>query len=85
MQPKEDCDLSSKVISPDVIDQIRAEDARRFRVIPVGYESFFANPERPSDDIERDFGEMTPSVLKCLFPQYLYTLEARVGAVCDCL
>jgi type IV pilus assembly protein PilB len=30
-------DLSAKVIPPDVIDQIRAEDARRFKVIPVGY------------------------------------------------
>jgi type IV pilus assembly protein PilB len=30
-------DLSAKVIPPDVISQIRAEDARRFKVIPVGY------------------------------------------------
>jgi type IV pilus assembly protein PilB len=30
-------DLAAKVIPPDVIKQIRAEDARRFRVIPVGY------------------------------------------------
>jgi len=30
-------DLSSTVIPPQVIDQIRAEDARRFRVIPVGF------------------------------------------------
>jgi type II secretion system protein E len=30
-------DLSSKVISPEVISQIRAEDARRFKVIPVGF------------------------------------------------
>lgn len=30
-------DLSAKVILPDVINQIRAEDARRFKVIPVGY------------------------------------------------
>jgi len=30
-------DLSAKVIPPDVINQIRAEDARRFQVIPVGY------------------------------------------------
>jgi type IV pilus assembly protein PilB len=30
-------DLSAKVIAPDVIKQIRAEDARRFKVIPVGY------------------------------------------------
>ena len=30
-------DLSSKVIPPEVIKQIRAEDARRFKVIPVGY------------------------------------------------
>jgi len=30
-------DLSTKVISADVINQIRAEDARRFKVIPVGY------------------------------------------------
>src|SRR3954471_9702940 len=29
-------DLSGKVIPPDVINQIRAEDARRFKVIPVG-------------------------------------------------
>ena len=29
-------DLSTKVIPPDVISQIRAEDARRFKVIPVG-------------------------------------------------
>jgi type IV pilus assembly protein PilB len=29
-------DLSAKVIPPDVINQIRAEDARRFKVIPVG-------------------------------------------------
>jgi type II secretion system protein E len=30
-------DLSAKVIPPDVIKQIRAEDARRFKVIPVGF------------------------------------------------
>ena len=30
-------DLSAKVIPPDVIQQIRAEEARRFKVIPVGY------------------------------------------------
>ena len=30
-------DLSSTVIPPDVLDQIRAEDARRFKVIPVGF------------------------------------------------
>jgi type II secretion system protein E len=30
-------DLSAKVIPPDVINQIRAEDARRFKVIPVGH------------------------------------------------
>jgi type IV pilus assembly protein PilB len=30
-------DLAAKVIPPDVINQIRAEDARRFKVIPVGY------------------------------------------------
>jgi type II secretion system protein E len=30
-------DLSPKVIPPDVIEQIRGEDARRFKVIPVGY------------------------------------------------
>ena len=30
-------DLSGKVIPPDVINQIRAEDARRFKVIPVGF------------------------------------------------
>jgi type IV pilus assembly protein PilB len=30
-------DLSAKIIPPDVINQIRAEDARRFKVIPVGY------------------------------------------------
>ena len=30
-------DLSSKVIPPEVISQIRAEDARRFKVIPVGF------------------------------------------------
>jgi type IV pilus assembly protein PilB len=30
-------DLSTKVIPPDVINQIRAEEARRFKVIPVGY------------------------------------------------
>ena len=30
-------DLSTKVIPPDVIKQIRAEDARRFKVIPVGF------------------------------------------------
>ena len=30
-------DLSAKVIPPDVINQIRAEDARRFKVIAVGY------------------------------------------------
>jgi type IV pilus assembly protein PilB len=30
-------DLSSMVISPEVIKQIRAEDARRFKVIPVGF------------------------------------------------
>src|SRR6476469_8467307 len=29
-------DLSGKVIPPEVINQIRAEDARRFKVIPVG-------------------------------------------------
>ncbi|PYI92526.1 MAG: type II secretion system protein E [Verrucomicrobia bacterium] len=30
-------DLAAKVIPPDVINQIRAEDARRFKVIPVGF------------------------------------------------
>jgi type IV pilus assembly protein PilB len=30
-------DLSAMVIPPDVINQIRAEDARRFKVIPVGF------------------------------------------------
>jgi type II secretion system protein E len=30
-------DLPATVIPPDVINQIRAEDARRFKVIPVGY------------------------------------------------
>jgi len=30
-------DLSAKVIPPEIISQIRAEDARRFKVIPVGY------------------------------------------------
>jgi type II secretion system protein E len=30
-------DLSARVIPPDVIDQIRAEDARRFKVVPVGF------------------------------------------------
>jgi type IV pilus assembly protein PilB len=30
-------DLSAKVIPPDVINQIRAAEARRFKVIPVGY------------------------------------------------
>jgi type II secretion system protein E len=30
-------DLSAKVIPPEVINEIRAEDARRFKVIPVGY------------------------------------------------
>ncbi|HTF93508.1 MAG TPA: type II/IV secretion system protein, partial [Verrucomicrobiae bacterium] len=30
-------DLSTKVIAPEVIKQIRAEDARRFKVIPVGF------------------------------------------------
>jgi hypothetical protein len=29
-------DLSTKVIPPEVINQIRGEDARRFKVIPVG-------------------------------------------------
>ncbi len=30
-------DLSAKIIPPDVINQVRAEDARRFKVIPVGF------------------------------------------------
>ncbi len=30
-------DLSTKLIPPEVINQIRAEDARRFKVIPVGF------------------------------------------------
>ncbi len=30
-------DLSEKIIPPEVINQIRAEDARRFKVIPVGF------------------------------------------------
>ena len=30
-------DLTSVVITPEVIQQIRAEDARRFKVLPVGY------------------------------------------------
>jgi len=30
-------DLSNKVIPPEVIEQIRAEEARRFKVIPVGF------------------------------------------------
>jgi type II secretion system protein E len=29
-------DLSTKIIPPEVIQQIRAEDARRFKVIPIG-------------------------------------------------
>jgi len=29
-------DLSTKIIAPEVINQIRAEDARRFKVMPVG-------------------------------------------------
>ena len=29
-------DLSSMIVAPDVIKQLRAEDARRFKVIPVG-------------------------------------------------
>ena len=28
-------DLSTRTIPPDVINQIRAEDARRFKVIPI--------------------------------------------------
>jgi type II secretion system protein E len=30
-------DLSTKTVAPEVIKQIRAEDARRFKVIPVGF------------------------------------------------
>jgi type IV pilus assembly protein PilB len=30
-------DISAQIISPEVIEQIRAEDARRFKVIPVGF------------------------------------------------
>ncbi|MDP9004870.1 MAG: hypothetical protein M3N12_08780 [Verrucomicrobiota bacterium] len=30
-------DLSTKIIPPEVINQIRAEYARRFKVIPVGF------------------------------------------------
>jgi type IV pilus assembly protein PilB len=30
-------DLSKKIIPPEVINQIRAEDARRFKIIPVGF------------------------------------------------
>jgi type IV pilus assembly protein PilB len=30
-------DLSARAIPPNVIDQIRAEDARRFKVVPVGF------------------------------------------------
>ncbi|MEY2505516.1 MAG: type pilus assembly protein PilB, partial [Verrucomicrobiota bacterium] len=30
-------DLSTRVIPPEIIKQIRAEDARRFKVIPVGF------------------------------------------------
>ncbi|HWM23610.1 MAG TPA: ATPase, T2SS/T4P/T4SS family [Chthoniobacterales bacterium] len=30
-------DLSTKIIPPGVIDQIRAQDARRFKVIPIGF------------------------------------------------
>jgi type II secretion system protein E len=30
-------DLSNKVIPPDVINQLRGEDARRFKVVPIGY------------------------------------------------
>jgi type II secretory ATPase GspE/PulE/Tfp pilus assembly ATPase PilB-like protein len=30
-------DLSTKIIAPDVINQIRPEDARRFKVVPVGF------------------------------------------------
>jgi type IV pilus assembly protein PilB len=30
-------DLSTKVLAPEVIKQIRAEEARRFKVIPVGF------------------------------------------------
>ena len=40
MQTKEDydyVDLSARVIPPEVINQIRGEDARRFTVVPVGF------------------------------------------------
>jgi type II secretion system protein E len=30
-------DLAAKVVPPEVISQIRAEDARRFKVVPVGF------------------------------------------------
>ncbi len=30
-------DLSAKIIPPEVINQIRGEDARRFKVVPVGF------------------------------------------------
>jgi type IV pilus assembly protein PilB len=30
-------DLSTRIIPPEIINQIRAEDARRFKVIPVGF------------------------------------------------
>ncbi|MDQ6765677.1 MAG: type II/IV secretion system protein, partial [Verrucomicrobiota bacterium] len=30
-------DLSARIIPADVIEQIRGEDARRFKVVPVGY------------------------------------------------
>jgi general secretion pathway protein E/type IV pilus assembly protein PilB len=39
VQTKEDydyIDLSARVIAPEVINQIRADDARRFNVVPVG-------------------------------------------------
>ena len=40
VQTKEDyqrIDLSAQVISPEVISQIRAEDAHRFKVVPVAF------------------------------------------------
>jgi general secretion pathway protein E/type IV pilus assembly protein PilB len=40
VQTKEDydwIDLSARVIPPEVIKQVRAEDARRFNVVPVGF------------------------------------------------
>lgn len=48
-------DLSSMVIPPTIIKQIRAEDARRFKVIPVAFGETTAYQANPSNGYNPTF------------------------------